>query len=112
MIAHVVLMRPKPNLSSEDRQAFLESFRRAIREIPSVRGVRVGRRVRIGAAYESRSPDTGEFLAVIDFDDLAGLESYLQHAAHHELGARFYQSLESALVYDYRVGGVELLEEF
>lgn len=112
MIAHVVLMRPKRDLSAADRQAFLAAFKRAVREIPSVRRVRLGRRVTVGAAYESLSPATGEFLAVIDFDDLAGLETYLRHEAHQELGARFYESIESALVYDYKVGGVELLDEF
>jgi len=110
MIAHVVLMNPRADLSPSDRQAFLAAFNRALREIPSVRGVRVGRRVRIGANYESLSPDAGDYIAVIDFDDMAGLQAYLQHPAHQELGARFYQALRSAIVCDYDVGGVEMLE--
>ena len=111
MIAHVVLMKPKAGLSADDRHAFVEAFCRALREIPTVRAVRIGHRIRFGAGYESLAPDSGEYLAVIDFDDLAGLREYLGHPAHHELGARFYQSLESALVYDYRMGGIELLDE-
>lgn len=111
MISHVVLMKPKADLSTEDRRAFVKAFDRALREIPSVRGVRIGKRVTIGAHYESFSRDGGDYLAVIDFDDLAGLQAYLRHPAHHELGARFYQTLSSALVYDYEVWGAEGLEK-
>ena len=35
------------------------------------------------------------------FDDLAGLQAYLEHPQHEKLGALFYQALEAALVYDY-----------
>ena len=49
------------------------------------------------------------YLAVIDFDDLAGLQTYLRHPAHLDLGVRFGQSLSTALVYDFEVGGVEML---
>jgi len=42
-----------------------------------------------------------------DFDHLAGLQAYLQHPAHEELGARFGQSVSSALVYDFEAGRVE-----
>jgi len=110
MIAHLVLFRPKPELSTEDRQALVNAFERAVRDIPSVRAVRVGRRVTHGAGYEQSMPDTGEYLIVIDFDDVEGLQTYLRHPAHEELGARFYQSLSSALIYDFEAGGVEGLE--
>jgi hypothetical protein len=110
VIAHVVLMKPRTDLSPDDRRAFLAAFDRALREIPTVRGVRIGRRVRFGAHYESLSPDAGDYMAVIDFDDMAALQAYLQHPAHQELGARFYQALSSAIVCDYEVGGVETLE--
>ena len=110
MIAHVVLFRPKPELSSNDRRSLVNAFERAVHDIPSVRAVRVGRRVTHGAGYEQSMPDTGEYLIVIDFDDVEGLQTYLRHPAHEELGARFYQSLSSALIYDFEAGGVEGLE--
>ena len=44
---------------------------------------------------------------MIDFDDLAGLQNYLRHPAHAELGARFGQALSSALVYDFELGALE-----
>jgi hypothetical protein len=104
MIAHVVLFRPKPDLSSDEREQLVAAFERAVAEIPTVRGVRVGRRVTHGAGYESTSPDVADFLIVLDFDDLAGLQAYLGHPAHEELGARFNQALASALVCDFEMG--------
>jgi hypothetical protein len=109
MISHLVLMKPRSDLPVDERRAFIASFEQAVRTIPSVRGVRVGRRVRLGAAYESVSPDTADFFAAIDFDDMAGLQAYLGHPAHEELGTRFYQSLSSGWAYDFEVGGLEML---
>lgn len=104
MVSHLVLMKPRPDLSPDARQAFLDAFDRAMREIPTVRDVYIGRRVTHGAGYESSAPDM-DYVAVINFDDLAGLQAYLRHPAHAELGARFGQSLSGALVYDFEVGG-------
>lgn len=102
-------MKPRPDLSTADRQALITAFERAIREIPTVRDVRVGRRIVHGAGYEASAPDMS-YVAVIDFDDLAGLQTYLGHPAHTELGARFGQSLSSGMVYDFEVGGIEQLQ--
>jgi hypothetical protein len=110
MVTHIVLMKPRPDLSDADRKAFIDAFDRAMREIPTIRGVRIGRRVMHGAGYEQVAPAM-DFVASIDFDDLAGLQTYLRHPAHVELGARFGQSLSGALVYDFEVGGVERLRE-
>ena len=93
MVSHIVLMKPRADLSVDGRAAFVDAFERAIREIPTVRTVRIGRRVTHGAGYEQTSPDAADYLAVIDFDDLAGLQTYLRHPAHDALGARFGQSL-------------------
>ena len=110
MVTHVVLMKPRPELAAADRQAFIASFERALREIPTIRGVRLGRRVTHGAGYVQVAPDVADFLATIDFDDLAGLQTYLRHPAHDELGARFGEALSAALVYDFEVGGIEKLQ--
>ena len=110
MIAHVVLFRPKPELSTDERRSLVDAFERAVRDIPGVSAVRAGRRLTHGAGYEQNMPDTGEYLIVIDFDDVDGLQTYLRHPAHEELGARFNQSLSSALIYDFEVGSVEGLE--
>ena len=108
MITHVALMKPRPDLSAADREAFVGAFRRALLEIAEIRGVRIGRRVTFGAGYEAAAPDL-DVIALIDFDDLAALQAYLRHPAHAELGARFSESLASALVYDFEAGGVEML---
>lgn len=102
-------MNPRADLSPADRRALVDAFDRAIHDIPTVRGVRVGRRVTHGAGYEQAMPDTADYLIVIDFDDVAGLQAYLGHPAHEALGARFNQSLSAALVYDYEVGGADSL---
>ena len=109
MISHIVLMKPRADLSPADRLALVDAFERAIRDIRTVRAVRIGRRVRHGAGYEQAMPDTADYLIVIDFDDLDGLQAYLRHPAHQELGARFNQSLSSALVCDFEVGGSDSL---
>ena len=109
MIAHVVLLKPKADLSPDDRRALVSAFERAVVEIPSVRAVRVGRRLMHGAGYETSAPDAADYLITIDFDDTSGLQAYLRHPAHEELGARFGQSFSSAFVYDFEVGGIEEL---
>jgi hypothetical protein len=107
VIWHLVLMKPAPNLSSEQRAAFVSAFERAIAAIPAVRDVRVGRRLTHGAGYEQGMLDTADFMAVIAFDDLAGLRTYLRHPAHDELGMRFGEALSSALVYDFELAGLD-----
>ena len=109
MVTHIVMMKPRPDLSAADREALVVAFERALREIPTIRHVRVGRRVMHGAGYERAAPDVADYLVAIDFDDLAGLQAYLRHPAHEELGARFGQSLSGALVYDFEAGGAEEL---
>jgi hypothetical protein len=107
MVWHLVLMKPRADLSVADRRAFADAFERASHEIPTIRDVRIGRRVTHGAGYEQGVPDAADFMALLAFDDLEGLQTYLRHPAHEELGTRFGQSLSSALVYDFEVGGFE-----
>jgi hypothetical protein len=101
VVVHVVLFKPRADLASRDGADFLASLKRAFREIPSVRGLRVGRRVRSGAGYEDAAPDVADILTMIEFDDLAGLRAYLQHPAHEELGRRFNASIAGGVVYDF-----------
>ena len=42
-----------------------------------------------------------EFAALLEFDDLDGLKAYLEHPAHEELAARFFQVLDEGLMYDF-----------
>lgn len=71
--------------------------------MPSVRGVRFGRRVTHGAGYERNAPDAGAFIAIVEFADRVGLEAYLTHPAHGELGDAFGKLLSTAVVYDFEM---------
>jgi stress responsive alpha/beta barrel protein len=111
MVSHLVIMKPRRDLSAPARERLVTAFEHAIREIPTVKSVRVGRRVRIGAGYEAVMPDAADYFVLIDFDDVAGLAAYLQHPAHKDLGARFSDSLEAALVFDFEGVGLDRLRE-
>ena len=41
--------------------------------------------------------------AILEFEDLAGLRAYLEHPAHTDLGSRFFECFEQALMYDFDV---------
>jgi hypothetical protein len=101
MVSHLVLMKPRDGLSAADRERLIAAFERALREIPTVRRVRVGQRVTHGAGYEARMPDVADYFVMIDFEDAEGLATYLHHPAHEDLGMRFNDSLAAALVYDF-----------
>jgi hypothetical protein len=103
MFLHIVLFRPKPDVSDSDRTAMFAALNAAAAEIPTVRRFHVGSRVTHGAAYEKMMPQDFPFAAIIEFDDLAGLQAYLRHPAHERLGELFYQLQEAALAYDYEV---------
>jgi stress responsive alpha/beta barrel protein len=101
MIAHVVLFTPKRTLASAERQALGAAFSAAIKQIPSVRRARIGRRVTHGRPYEQLMVIDYSHAAVIEFDDLSGLKAYLNDPAHDRLAAVFFASFEHALMYDF-----------
>jgi len=109
VIAHVVLLKPRPDLTGDERREFIAAFRHALDEAGTVRGVRIGTRVMHGAGYESRMRDTAEYLAVIEFDDVEGLQAYLHHPSHVKVSELFGRLLTSALVFDFELDGQELL---
>ncbi len=109
MLYHLLILKARTDLTPDDRRAFVEAFRTAVTTIDAVRAVRLGTRVLHGAGYEA-SADTKDLLGIIEFDDLAGLQAYLRHPAHTELGARFGQSFNAASVYDFETGGLERLD--
>ncbi len=106
MLSHVVLLAPRPDLTPAELEAFVSAFERAAREIPSVRAVRVGRRVRHGQMYEAAMTTDFAVFASFEFDDLEGLQAYVNHPAHADLAAHFYGSLAAGLAYDYEMGTV------
>ena len=85
----------------------MASFRQAVSEIPSVRRAHVGRRATHGRPYEKLMSTHYEHVAILEFDDLGGLQAYLEHPAHAQLAARFFTAFETALMYDYEMMEVE-----
>ena len=103
MIAHVVLFTPKSGLDADERRRLAEAFTAAVTQIPSVRRARVGRRVTHGRPYEQLMQIDYSHAAVIEFDDLAGLQAYLADPVHDVLASRFFGAFEHALMYDFDV---------
>jgi len=101
MIAHVVLFKPRADLSPDARSQLVASFETALTEIPSIRRARVGRRITHGRGYEALMTIDYQYAAVLEFDDGDGLKAYLEHPAHEQLGAQFFEAFEQALMYDF-----------
>jgi hypothetical protein len=113
VIAHVVLFQPRPNLSPAQRDAFAQSFERALTTIPEVRRARVGERRNLGRPYDEMNARDFPYVAIIEFDSEADLRAYLDHPAHQDLGQRFYEHANAALVYDFELSeGAELARVF
>jgi len=111
MVAHVVLLKPRATLGTEEREALLESMRIAFTGIPEIKRVRIGKRILIGRGYETQMAEHFEYSAIIEFDSEADLRVYLDHPQHQELGKRFFESVEAALVYDFTIVDVERVHE-
>jgi hypothetical protein len=76
---------------------------RALRDIPSIRRARVGRRIRTGRPYESLMTVDYQYAALLEFDDADALKAYLGHQVHDALGASFFEAFDVALMYDYEM---------
>ena len=104
MIAHIVLLRPRPDLTEDERSAALETLTRAVAEVPEIRRFRLGRRVRHGLpGYEQQMTQDYEFALIIEVDDVTALTRYLQAPAHRALGHLFATATAAALAYDYEM---------
>ena len=102
MIAHVVLLQPKPELTDAQRAEALQTIERSTAGIPEIRRARLGRRVKHGLpGYEQLMPQDFEFALIIEVDDVDALKRYLQAPAHAALGRLFYTATSAALAYDY-----------
>lgn len=100
MIAHVLLFRPRGDLSAAARQQLADALAAALRDIPSLRRARVGRRITIGRDYEQLTRTDLPCAAILEFDDEAALNAYLDHPAHQQLARRFFESIEETQIYD------------
>ena len=102
MIAHIVLFRPKPSLSADERKVLLASLQKAVDGIPFIARASIGRRVMLNRpGYETMMPESYEYAAVLEFASDTDLRAYLDHPAHTELGARLFGSAAAVLAYDF-----------
>lgn len=106
MIAHIVLLQPRPDLTEAQRGDALATIRRSAMNLPDVR-LRLGRRVKHGLpGYEQVMATDFEFALIVEVDDVDALKRYLQAPAHTALGELFYTATSSALAYDYAIENV------
>ena len=104
MIAHVVLVTPRSDLSASERAAAIETLRRAASDVPEVLRCRIGRRVKHGLpGYEQRMPHNYELALLLEFRDIDALQRYLKAPAHVALGRLFSTASSAAIAYDYEI---------
>ena len=104
MIAHIVLLQPRPDLTEDQRSDALETLKRAAAEVPEIRSLRVGRRVKHGLpGYEQGMTQDYEFALIVEVDDVPALTRYLTAPAHGVLGDLFSTATAAALAYDYEM---------
>ena len=107
MIAHIVLLKPRPDLTDDERRAAVATLASATADIPEVRRYRLGRRVTHGLpGYEQQMTTDYEFALIIEVDDVPALTRYLTAPAHRALGDLFSSATAAALSYDF-----ELIED-
>ena len=101
MIAHIVLLQPKPDLTDAQRDEALATIERSAAKLPEVR-LRLGRRVKHGLpGYEQLMRQDFEYALIVEADELDALKRYLQAPAHDALAHLFYTATAAALAYDY-----------
>lgn len=105
MIAHVVLFRPKGDLTEDQRTAFVGALERALADIPTIARAHIGRRMTLGREYDAHNAQEFPYVAILEFESEDALRAYLEHPVHQTLGQQFYLTAESALAFDF-----ELLE--
>ena len=105
MISHLVLFKPRPDMTAADRDHLLQALSTAAVDIPTIRSFRVGRRIRHGRpGYEQMMTEDFEYALMLEFDDLEGLTAYLTHPNHGALARAFGPSAAAAaLAYDYEI---------
>ena len=104
MIAHIVLLQPRRDLTDDQRRAALDTLAHAAANVPEIRSFRLGRRVKHGLpGYEQVMAQDFEFALIIEVDDVPALTRYLRAPAHSALGDLFSTATAAALAYDFEM---------
>lgn len=102
MIAHVVLFRPKSDLSDAERTAMIEALRNAVDGIAHIRRATIGTRILLNRpGYETQMAEHYQYSAILEFDSEADLRAYLDHPAHTNLGRLLFTAAAAVLAYDF-----------
>ena len=101
-ISHIVLFRPRPSLTREQRQIMVTALQGAVEGIPQIKRATIGKRLLLNRpGYETQMAEHYEYSAILEFDSEADLRAYLDHPAHNELGRLLFTSAEAVLAYDF-----------
>jgi hypothetical protein len=104
VIAHIVLLQPRPDLTEDQRRAALDTLAHAAGNVPEIRSFRLGRRVKHGLpGYEQLMRSDFEFAVILEVDDIPALMRYLRAPAHAALGDLFSTATSAALAYDFEM---------
>jgi hypothetical protein len=109
MILHVVLFRPRADVTEAERRGFAAALAKARATIPDVLHFWVGKRVTEGPAYLMSGFPDFPYAAVVAVRDRAALDVYLNDPAHDAMSRYFNGTAEAALIYDYELGEPEAL---
>jgi hypothetical protein len=102
MVSHIVLFRPRPSLTEDQRRTIVTALRGAVEGIPQIRRAAIGKRLLLNRpGYETQMAEHYEYSAILEFDSEADLRVYLDHPAHNELGRLLFTSADAVLAYDF-----------
>ena len=102
MVSHIVLFRPRPSLTADERQTIVSALRGAVEGIPQIKRATIGKRLLLNRpGYETQMAEHYEYSAILEFDSEADLRAYLDHPAHNELGKLLFTSADAVLAYDF-----------
>jgi hypothetical protein len=102
LIVHIVFFEPREGLTDAEQRQILADLQHAAANIPSIRSLRLGRRILHGLpGYEQTMHVDYQYAAIFEFDDRAGLEAYLRHPAHEAAGRHFTAAAAHSLAYDF-----------
>ena len=101
MIVHLVLLRLRVAVKSQELQSFAQSLTAICRALPAVQTAWVGARSDIDPGYSrSFGESTYDYAAILHFADRDGLLEYLRHPLHSEVGRRFWDLSETTVVFE------------
>jgi hypothetical protein len=104
VIAHIVLLTPRSDLSATERAAAIGALAHAAAAVPEIKRCKIGRRMRHGlSGYEQLPQPAFEVVLLIELEDVDALKRYLGAPAHAALGHLFTTATAEAAAYDYEI---------